>query len=182
MRVNDVLRRSGLLVIALLLACTIGCGPPASQNGAQGGDPASAETPELTDEIIHRRINETRVFDVTPESGTGEPISWGFDEDEPKEITIVEKKIDGNSATVVLDMKTQSSPRARIHRELQGRIRTDWRLETGFVLRRWEIVNTENISMKYRDLPKQDPTPPPLPEGATPRPQPSTGTQPPPAA
>lgn len=160
MRVNDVIKRFGLLPLLLLIACSIACGPPASQNGAQGADPASAETPELSDEIIHRRINEARVYDVMPESGTGEPLSWGFDEDEPKEITIVEKKIDGNSATVVLDMKTQSSPRARILRELQGRIRTDWRLETGFVLRRWEIVNTENISMKYRDLPKppaQDP-------------------------
>lgn len=168
MQVNDVFKKLGLLVIALLLACSIACGPPATQNGAQGGGPTSAEAPELSDEIIHRRINETRVYDVLPESGTGEPIAWSFDEDEPKEITIVEKKIDGNSATVVLDMKTQSSPRARIHRELQGRIRTDWRLESGFVLRRWEVVNTENLSMKYRDLPKQTPSPPPIPEGATP--------------
>lgn len=168
MRVNNVVKRYGLLVIALLLACSIACGPPASQNGAGAADPASAETPELSDEIIHRRINETRVYDVLPESGTGEPIAWSFDEDEPKEITIVEKKIDGNSAAVTLDVKTQSAPNARIHRELQGRIRTDWRLETGFVLRRWEIVNTENLSMKYRDLPKQTPTPPPLPDGATP--------------
>ena len=164
MRVNDVTERLGSVVLVLLIACTIACGPPASQNGAQAGDPAGGEIPELTDEIIRRRINDTRVYDVMPESGTGEPIPWGFDEDEPKEIAIVEKQIDGNSATVVLDIKTQSSPRARVHRELSGRIRTHWRLESGFVLRRWEIVNTENISMKYRDLPKQSPTPPPLPE------------------
>ena len=164
MRVNDVSKKLGLLAVALLLACSIACGPPASQNGAGAADPASAETPELSDEIIHRRINETRVYDVAPESGTGEPIAWSFDEDEPKEIAIVEKQIDGNSAIVTLDIKTQSSPRARIHRELWGRIRTHWRLESGFVLRRWEIVNTENLSMKYRDLPKQTPSPPPLPE------------------
>ena len=165
MRVNDVMERIGLLTLLLLLACTIACGPPAPQGNAQQGDTAAAgETPELTDELIRRRINETRVFDVMPESGTGEPISWGFDEDEPKEITIVEKQVEGNGATVVLDMKTRSSPRARIHRELSGQIRTHWRLETGWVLRRWEIVNTENLSMKYRDLPKQSPTPPTLPE------------------
>ncbi len=164
MRVNDVTERLGLVVLVMLIACTIACGPPASQNGAQAGDPAGGEIPELTDEIIRRRINDTRVYDVMPESGTGEPIPWGFDEDEPKEIAIVEKQIDGNSATITLDIKTRSSPHARIHRELSGRIRTHWRLESGFVLRRWEIVNTENISMKYRDLPKQSPTPPPLPE------------------
>lgn len=176
MRVNNMMGRLGSFVMALLIAFTIACGPPASQNGSQAGDPADGETPELTDEVIRRRINETRVFDVMPESGTGEPISWGFDEDEPKEITIVEKQIDGNGATVILDVKTQSAPHARIHRELSGRIRTHWRLESGFVLRRWEIVNTENLSMKYRDLPKQTPTPPPLPDGASPGTQPSPGT------
>ena len=164
MRVNEVMERLGLSVIVLLIACTIACGPPTSQNGAQAGDAAGGEIPELTDEVIRRRINDTRVYDVMPESGTGEPIPWGFDEDEPKEINILEKQIDGNSATITLDMKTQSGPHARIHRELSGRIRTHWRLESGFVLRRWEIVNTENISMKYRDLPKQAPTPLPLPE------------------
>ena len=180
MRANDVIKSTGLIVIALLLACSIACGPPASQNGAQGGDPASAETPELTDEIIRRRINETRVYDVLPESGTGEPIPWSFDEDEPKEITIVEKLFDGNSAAVTLDVKTRSAPNARIHRELEGRIRTDWRLESGFVLRRWEIVNTENISMKYRDLPKPSQAPPSIPTGASPGEQPSPGAPAPP--
>ena len=29
---------------------------------------------------------------------TGEPVSWSFDEDEPKEITIVEKQVDGTRA------------------------------------------------------------------------------------
>ncbi|MFN2500486.1 MAG: hypothetical protein ABR530_00555, partial [Pyrinomonadaceae bacterium] len=87
----------------------------------------------------------------------GEPISWGFDEDEPKEITVVEQQINGNQATIILDIKTRSNPRARVLRELVGQIRTEWRLETGWVLRRWEIVNTENISMKYKDLPKPVP-------------------------
>ena len=154
MRVNEVIERTGLFVLVLLLACTIACGPPASQGNAQQGDAASGERPELTDELIRRRINDARVYEVKPESGTGDPIPWGFDEDEPKEITVVDKQVTGDSATVVLDIKTQSSPHARNLRSLSGRIRTDWRLETGWVLRRWEIVNTENISMTYRDLPK----------------------------
>ena len=127
-----------------------------------GGGQASQDTgpnglPELTKEIIYERINDARVYDVLPESGTGEPIHWSFDEDEPKEITIIEQQIDGPRATIVLDVKTQSSPRARNLRQLTGQIRTEWELQTGWVLRRWEIVRTENISMKYRDLPKPQP-------------------------
>ena len=148
-----------ILAAALLIAGTSACGPPSSQSGDQGSSStgASEATPELTKEVIDKRINDARVYDVMPENPPGDPITWGFDEDEPKEITVVEQKVEGNRATVVLDIKTGSSPRARVRRHLAGQIRTDWELSTGWLLRRWEIVNTENISMKYKD----DPPPPP---------------------
>ena len=131
----------------------LACAPP-----PPGADTSTQEIPQLTKELIDERINDARVYEVPPESGRGEPIAWGFDFDEPKEITVVDQKIDGERAPVVLDIKTRSADRARIRRELAGRIRTDWELQTGWVVRRWEIVNTENISMKYKDLPKQDPS------------------------
>ena len=90
------------------------------------------------------------------ENGKGEPISWRFDEDEPKEIAVVEKKMDGTRATIVLDIKTRSAPGWRNPRALAGQIRTEWKLETGWALRQWEIKQTENISMKYKNLPKPD--------------------------
>jgi hypothetical protein len=139
-----------ILVIGLLLS-TLGCGPPSS---SPGGEQNASGVPEITDELIHERINETWVREVPAENGTSEPISWNFDHNEPKEIAVVEKKLDGTRATIVLDIKTGSAPRARANRQLAGQIRTEWELRTGWVLRRWEIVDTENISMKYRDLPK----------------------------
>jgi hypothetical protein len=144
---------SSILGIGLLLACG---GPPSSSPG-DGGAPSSGSTvlPEITDELIHERINDAWVRDVPEENGIAEPISWNFDENEPKEITVVEKQVDGSHATIVLDIKTGSAPRARANRSLAGQIRTEWELRTGWVLRRWEIVDTENISMKYRDLPKK---------------------------
>jgi hypothetical protein len=144
---------SSFLGLVLFLICSLGCAPSSLQ---QDGGPASASSdlPELTDEMIRDRINWTRVRSVPDENGTGEPISWFFYEEEPKEIAVVEKQIDGEQATIVLDIKTQSSPRAREQRYLAGQIRTEWELQTGWVLRKWEIVRTENISMKYRNLPK----------------------------
>jgi hypothetical protein len=139
-----------LLLFAVTCAC-IACGPPA-QGDAQ--DPSQV-TPELTQDVINERINDVAVFEVLPEGPPAGPIAWGFDEDEPKEITVVEKNFqDETHATIILDIKTRSSPRARNVRVLSGQMRTDWELRTGWVLRRWEIVNTENISMKYKDLPK----------------------------
>ena len=129
----------------------MGCGPPV-QTDAQ--DPSQV-TPDLTQDVINERINDVAVFEVLPEGPPGGPIAWGFDEDEPKEITVVSKDVhDETHATIVLDINTRSSPRSRTVRVLSGRMRTDWELRTGWVLRRWEIVNTENISMKYKDIPK----------------------------
>jgi len=112
--------------------------------------------------VIRERINDAWVDDVPSAtgptaSGSPEPITWGFDENEPKEIVVVDKQINGTKATIVLDIKTTSAPRARNKRYLAGQIRTEWELQTGWVLRRWEIVGTENISFKYADLPKPSP-------------------------
>jgi hypothetical protein len=140
--------------VAVLLAFVAGCGGPSSR-GDGGPSAASGDLPELTDAIIHERINDGYVRGVPAENGTAAPpITWSFDEDEPKEIAVVEKQVEGTRATIVLDIKTASSPRSRNPRQLAGRIRTEWELRTGWVLRRWEIAGTENISMTYRDLPK----------------------------
>jgi len=136
---------STFLGLALLLACASGCAP-AKQSSS---DSASNDVPELTDEIIRERINDVSIWEVPEENGAAVPISWRFDEDEPKEITVVEKQMDGESATVVLDIKTRA---VRNTRSLAGQIRTEWKLKTGWALRRWEIVETENISMKYKNI------------------------------
>jgi hypothetical protein len=150
--------KSLLLLAFVFSTASTACGPARQSDGGSGASNTRPNgLPELTKEIIDERINDARVFDVPPESGSGDPISWSFDFDEPKEIVVVDKQVDGSRATVILDIKTQSAPRARTQRHLSGQIRTDWKIETGWVLRRWEIVNTENISMKYRDVPKELP-------------------------
>lgn len=144
------------LVVIFLLSFSFACAPPPpspdSENREQSS--ASGDIPEITDETIKQRINGVRIRKVPEENGTAEPISWMFDEDEPMEIAVVEKKVEGASAVIVLDIKTQSAPRAREPRQLAGQIRTVWALQTGWVLRKWEIINSENISMKYKNLPK----------------------------
>ncbi len=153
-KVRNMPRSSRLVSLflgfALLLACLPGCAP----SNQSSSDPASNNLPELTEEIIRERINETGVWDVPEENGAGDPISWRFEENEPKEITVVEKKLDGESATIVLDIKTRSALNRRNPRSLAGQIRTEWQLQTGWTLRKWEIVETKNLSMKYKNLPK----------------------------
>lgn len=150
------------LLIVFLLAVSFGCGGPSSTSGGPEGTGASSGAPpELTDDIIRERINYTRVREVPEETGIAPPIVWNFDHDEPKEIKIVERQINVPNATLILDIKTESAPGSRVHRKLSGQIRTEWKLETGWVLRKWEIVRTENISMKYKDYTSPPVSPPP---------------------
>lgn len=159
--IRNALRRtftlSLFLGLALLLACSFGCAPSSSQKGdgkQSGSASAPNDLPEITDEMIREEINDAYVREVPEESGAGAPISWRFDEDEPKEFAVVEKQIEGERATMIIDIKTTSAPGARSPRYLAGRIRTKWELQTGWALRKWEIVETENISMKYKNFPK----------------------------
>ena len=151
-----IFRLTAFLGLTLLLVSSYGCAPSSPQgDGTQSSsDSASNDLPELTEDIIRERINDAGVWEVPEENGTAEPISWRFDEEEPKEIAVVEKKMDGTRATIVLDIKTQSAPGWRNPRYLAGQIRTEWELKTGWALRKWEIVRTENVSMKYKNLPK----------------------------
>jgi hypothetical protein len=143
-----------------LLFCSFGCAPSASPGDGkqnESASSASSDIPEITEEKIREEINDVYIRDVPEENGTGEPIGWGIDGDEPRELTVVDKQMEGDRATITIDIKTQSSPRARAPKYLAGQIRTKWRLETGWALRTWEIVETENISMKYKNLPKPPP-------------------------
>lgn len=144
------------LALALLLTAAFGCAPSSNGDGqpSDSASSASNDTPEITDEKLRQEINNAYLREVPEENGASEPISWRFDEDEPKEFTVVEKHLDGDRATIILDIKTQSAPGARSPKYLAGQIRTKWELETGWALRTWKIVESDNISMKYKNLPK----------------------------
>jgi hypothetical protein len=149
MRATEAKNVTRSIVIFLLFLGSLflmsSCAP--SGDGAEGDPASTSELPPLTDDVIKERINDAYVRDVPEENGAGDPIFWNFDENEPKEIHVIDKQIDGNRATIVLDITTSSSPGTRNPRQLAGQIRTEWQLETGWVLRRWEIVRTE----KYID-------------------------------
>lgn len=159
-RVRDAARQtflfSSFFGLTLMLFFLAGCAPSSSTGDAGQGSSgsASADLPELTDDLIRERLNYVSIWEVPEENGTAEPIRWSFHESEPKEIVVADKQIEGSRATIILDIKTGSSAKSRNPRALAGQIRTEWELKTGWALRKWEIVRTENISMKYKNLPK----------------------------
>ena len=137
-------RRAFSLLLLLLLSALAGA--------CEGGQPPEDRRPEITLEKIPEDINGKRV-EVPAEGGASEPSSWRFYLSEPKEIEILEKQLAGDQATLVIDLRTRTSPRAEqkgITKRLAGRLRLHYELKSYFVLRKWEIVRIENISFAYQ--------------------------------
>lgn len=137
-------RREFSLLLLLLLSALAGA--------CEGGPPPEDQLPEITVESIREDINGKRV-EVPAEDGAAKPSSWRFYPNEPKEIEIVEKQLAGDKATFVIDLRTRTSPRTEqqgMTKKLAGRLRLHYELQSGFVLRKWEIVQVENISFAYQ--------------------------------
>ena len=145
-------RREISLLLLLLLSAIAGA--------CEGSPPAEDQRPEITLEKIREHLNGKRVGvpaeggAAEPSSCVSEPTSWRFDRSEPKEIEILEKQLAGDQATFVIDLRTRTSPRAEQRgcrtKKLAGRLRLHYELQSGFALRRWEIVRMENISFAYQ--------------------------------
>ena len=136
-------RRECSLLLLLLLSALAGA--------CERRPPPEDLRPEIPLENIREDINGQRVS-LPAEDGASEPASWRFFLNEPKEIEILEKQLAGDKATVVIELRTRTSPRAEqqgITKKLAGRLRLHYELKSYFVVRKWEIVRIENISFKY---------------------------------
>ena len=137
-------RRAFSLLLLLFLSVLAGaCG---------GSQPEEDNRPEITVEKIGEDLNGERVS-VPAEDGISEPSSWRFFTNEPKEIEILEKQQAGDQATIVINLRTRTSPRAEqqgITKKLAGTLRLHYELHSYVAVRRWEIVRIENLTFAYQ--------------------------------
>ena len=139
-----VRRRAFSLLLLFFLSALAGA--------CEGGPPPEDRRPEITLENIRKDINGKQVR-VPSENGSAETSGWRFDPNEPKEIEIVEKQMEGNQATFVIDLRTHTLPNAEqqgITKRLAGRLRLHYELRSYLVVRKWEIERIENISFAYQ--------------------------------
>jgi hypothetical protein len=143
-------------LLLMLLICSGACSTSPRSDANSTSGTASDERPEITDEKIRYNIDGRRVEGVPEETNAAPPINWTFLPDEPKEFTVLEKQMNDDQATIVIDMKTRSAEGSRNPRQLSGKLRLHCELQTELMVRKWRIVEVENISMKYKDEPKKE--------------------------
>jgi hypothetical protein len=136
-----------------LTACVAACG-----GGQPSANSAAADArPDIKLDNIKNDING-RWVEVPSADGKSKPLDpWVFDPGEPKQIEIVEQKIEGDTATFLVNMQTHTGPRSRNPMSLSGQLRLHYRLDSGLVFRSWEIDDIDNISFKYvKETPPPD--------------------------
>ena len=106
----------GLVSIALLAGCS--------------------SHPKITLENIQKDI-------VGKNTGEG-LMAWTFAKNEPREISIVESKYEGDKATIIIDMKTQSAPGSWIKSKMAGKLRLYYEWIAG----EWNLIRVENLTFK----------------------------------
>ena len=99
----------------------------------------------LTGCSSHPKITlETIQKDIVGKN-TGEGImSWIFDKNEPRDISIVESKYEGDKAIIVIDMKTQSTPGSFMRSQMAGKLR----LHYEWIAKEWNLTRVENLTFK----------------------------------
>jgi hypothetical protein len=78
---------------------------------------------------------------------TGEGLmSWRFESNEPRTITIINSKYEGDKATLIVNIDTKSAPGSFIRRTASGRLR----LHYEWISDDWALTKVENIGFTYR--------------------------------
>lgn len=93
---------------------------------------------------LHPKITiENIQKDIVGKSTDEGLMSWKFAENEPREISIIEIKYDGDKATVIIEMKSQYVSFGKIIKRA-GKLR----LHYEWIVNEWNIIRVENLTFK----------------------------------
>ena len=97
--------------------------------------------PEKIESDIVGRI--VRVSDV---SGAGNPTEWTFDKKEYRHVEVLDRKVKGNSQTLVVFLTTRSNPDADEEQvQVSGKLQLNYERKAG----QWVLTGIENLSFRY---------------------------------
>ena len=147
-----------LAAAASLAACSGRGAGGASSQPPQPSDTPQDNRPDITPETVRERLGYARVRAPNVENEK-ETVPWRFSRRELQEVNVVDRKFDGDRAQICVDVKTHSVPGAEKPVSSEGRLRLDFELESGLILRQWELRHIENISFKFRREYKEEPKP-----------------------
>jgi len=123
--------------MVLLIACTVAIS--ACSGGIDLAPDLTIQRPKITEAAIGTDIVGR---DVSGDLGI--LSGWKFEKDNPRQITIVQSNYSGDTATIVVNMKTGTGPKAIFQRKMAGKLRLHYEWVGGV----WTLVRVENLDFK----------------------------------
>ena len=84
-----------------------------------------------------------RVSDV---AGAGEPTEWTFEKKEFRHVEVLERKVTGNTQTLVVFLTTRDNPAADEEQvQVSGKLALHYERKAG----QWVLTGIQNLSFRY---------------------------------
>src|SRR4051812_35204284 len=97
-------------------------------------------SPEKIESDIVGRI--VRVSDV---SGAGNPTEWTFEKKEYRHVEVIDRKVNGNTQTLVVFVTTRSNPEDEEQVQVSGKLQLSYERKAG----QWILTGIQNLSFRY---------------------------------
>ena len=142
--------RNALSVTAIVFAVTA-CGPAPEKSSAitQKADRLqSVQLPEKGDVSPEKVASDIvgRVIRVSDVSGAGEATEWTFDKKEFRHVEVLDRKVTGNTQTLVIFLTTRSNPDADEEQvQVSGKLQLHYERKAG----QWVLTRIDNLSFRY---------------------------------
>jgi hypothetical protein len=142
--------RNALSVTAMIFAVTA-CGPAPekSSDSTQNADRLQpVQLPEKGDVSPEKIAGDIvgRVVRVSDVSGAGDPTEWTFEKKEFRHVEVLERKVTGNTQTLVIFLTTRSNPEADEEQvQVSGKLQLHYERKSG----QWVLTGIENLSFRY---------------------------------
>ncbi len=142
--------RNALNATAIVFALSA-CGPAPDKSAdsahevdrlqpVQHPDKAEVSPEKIESDIVGRVI---RVSDV---AGAGEPTEWTFDKKEFRHVEVLERKVTGNTQTLVVFLTTRSNPADDEEQvQVSGKLALHYERKAG----QWVLTGIQNLSFRY---------------------------------
>ena len=142
--------RNALSVTAMVFAVAA-CGPAPETSSDAGRQPDRMQPVQLPDksELSPEKIANDivgKVVRVSEQSGVGDATEWTFEAKEFRHVDILERKVTGNTLTLVVFMTTRNNPAGEEEQvQVSGKLQLLYERKAG----QWSLIGVENVSFRY---------------------------------
>jgi hypothetical protein len=119
-----------------------------TSSGERGGDSLRVQLPQKTEITVAKVLKDIigKQVQATDAAGQAQPMSWTFEENEPKQVEILERQAKDNDIALIIQMSTSGAPGSQdANVQLTGRLRLHYQWNN----QDWILGRIDNVTFRY---------------------------------